>query len=26
FDTPGTYLYFCEPHVGQGMTGTITVN
>lgn len=26
FDTPGTYAYFCEPHVGQGMTGTITVN
>lgn len=26
FDTPGTYEYFCEPHVGQGMTGTITVN
>ncbi len=26
FDTPGTYTYFCEPHVGDGMTGTITVN
>lgn len=26
FTTPGTYEYFCEPHVGQGMTGTITVN
>lgn len=26
FDTPGTYQYFCQPHVGQGMTGTITVN
>lgn len=26
FDAPGTYQYFCEPHVGQGMTGTITVN
>lgn len=26
FDTPGTYAYFCEPHVGSGMTGTITVN
>ncbi len=26
FNTPGTYQYFCEPHVGQGMTGTITVN
>lgn len=26
FDTPGTYAYFCQPHVGQGMSGTITVN
>ena len=26
FSTPGTYQYICEPHVGQGMTGTITVN
>lgn len=26
FDTPGTYLYFCQPHQSQGMTGTITVN
>lgn len=26
FDTPGTYAYYCEPHVGSGMTGTITVN
>lgn len=26
FDTPGTYEYFCEPHVGQNMRGTITVN
>lgn len=26
FDTPGTYDYYCEPHVGQGMTGTVTVN
>lgn len=26
FDTPGTYEYFCQPHVGQGMTGTVTVN
>ncbi len=26
FNTPGTYQYFCEPHVGQGMSGTITVN
>lgn len=25
FNTPGTYAYFCEPHQGQGMTGTITV-
>ncbi|HUH13094.1 MAG TPA: plastocyanin/azurin family copper-binding protein [Longimicrobiales bacterium] len=24
-NTPGTYAYFCEPHRGQGMTGTITV-
>ena len=26
FDTPGTYDYYCQPHQGQGMTGTITVN
>ena len=26
FNTPGTYDYYCEPHVGSGMTGTITVN
>lgn len=26
FDTPGTYEYYCEPHVGSGMTGTVTVN
>lgn len=26
FTDPGTYEYFCEPHVGQGMTGTIIVN
>ncbi|MDX1645855.1 MAG: plastocyanin/azurin family copper-binding protein [Longimicrobiales bacterium] len=26
FSTPGTYAYFCQPHVGQGMTGTIVVN
>lgn len=26
FDTPGTYEYFCQPHVGDGMTGTVTVN
>ena len=25
FNTPGTYAYYCEPHQGQGMTGTITV-
>ncbi|MCI0452484.1 MAG: plastocyanin/azurin family copper-binding protein [Candidatus Latescibacteria bacterium] len=25
FDTPGTYDYICEIHVGMGMTGTITV-
>jgi plastocyanin len=25
FDTPGTYNYICEIHVGMGMTGTITV-
>ncbi|WP_299488562.1 plastocyanin/azurin family copper-binding protein, partial [Acaryochloris sp. IP29b_bin.137] len=22
---PGTYSYYCEPHRGAGMTGTITV-
>ena len=26
FDTPGTYGYYCEPHQGAGMTGTIVVN
>lgn len=26
FTTPGTYQYFCQPHVGQGMIGTIIVN
>ena len=26
FDTPGTYEYYCEPHLTQGMTGTVTVN
>ena len=26
FTTPGTYQYFCEPHVGQGMIGTVIVN
>lgn len=25
FNTAGTYDYFCEPHQGAGMTGTITV-
>ncbi|MDX1674974.1 MAG: plastocyanin/azurin family copper-binding protein [Longimicrobiales bacterium] len=25
FNTEGTFPYYCEPHVGQGMTGTITV-
>jgi plastocyanin len=25
FDTPGTYGYFCIPHVGSGMTGEIVV-
>lgn len=25
FNEAGTYDYFCQPHVGQGMTGTITV-
>ena len=25
FTTPGTYDYFCEPHVGFGMRGTIIV-
>jgi plastocyanin len=26
FNTPGTYAYYCEPHLANGMTGTITVN
>lgn len=26
FDTPGTYTYYCEPHRGAGMVGTIVVN
>ena len=26
FSVPGTYRYFCEPHVGQGMIGTVIVN
>merc|ERR1719440_159437 len=25
FDTPGTYGYYCEPHQGAGMAGTIVV-
>ncbi|HEY9644468.1 MAG TPA: plastocyanin [Coleofasciculaceae cyanobacterium] len=25
FDTPGTYKYYCAPHRGAGMAGTITV-
>lgn len=25
FNTAGTFPYFCEPHLNQGMTGTITV-
>lgn len=25
-NTPGTYRYFCEPHVSQGMRGEVTVN
>lgn len=25
FNTPGTFPYFCEPHCGMGMTGTVTV-
>ena len=25
FDTPGTYEYYCEPHRGAGMTGTLVV-
>lgn len=24
-DTAGTYGYYCEPHAGAGMKGTITV-
>jgi plastocyanin len=26
FDAPGEYTYYCEPHRGAGMVGTITVN
>ncbi len=25
FDEPGTYEYYCIPHVQAGMTGTVTV-
>ena len=25
FTTPGTYRYYCDPHHGLGMKGTITV-
>ena len=25
FETEGTFPYYCEPHLSQGMTGTITV-
>lgn len=25
FDVPGTYKYFCQPHEGTGMFGTIVV-
>lgn len=26
FKTPGTYQFYCEPHQGAGMKGTITVS
>jgi plastocyanin len=26
FDKPGTYAYYCEPHQGAGMAGTVIVN
>jgi plastocyanin len=26
FNTPGTFTYYCRPHQGLGMTGTVTVN
>ena len=26
FTSAGAFSYFCRPHVGRGMTGTITVN
>lgn len=25
FDVSGRYVYFCEPHVGDGMTGRVVV-
>lgn len=25
FDTPGTYEYYCQPHEGLGMAGTVVV-
>jgi plastocyanin len=25
FTAAGTYPYFCSPHAGAGMTGTVTV-
>lgn len=26
FETPGTYDYYCIPHEGSGMAGTVTVS
>lgn len=26
FNTPGDYDYYCQPHLGSGMVGTVTVN
>ncbi len=26
FDTPGEYTFYCEPHRGAGMVGTVVVN
>ena len=25
FETAGTFAYYCEPHCGAGMTGTVVV-
>lgn len=25
FTTPGTYMYYCAPHEGDGMTGAIEI-